>query len=187
MMEPLRKFWAAFRCSVRTTPEALAQDSTVIESPEPPAPANDDEPPPSSMSLTGLTAAPIETTLRAEIRCRCKGLSMPELLDVIRFMDTVLASRDAGPSPLVMMQILDKLDQTYTHSATTAGMVIPVLRAHMHDIPRASFDRALLELERRGRVELVEGDPRGRFVEPLEAIDVHGRGLLYYLRPKGRQ
>lgn len=183
MIEALRTLWQCFFADDRPAP--TAQPSAMRSLPA--AAANDDEPPPSSAPLSGLTAKPILRSLQAEVRSRAKQLTMPELLDVIRFIDATLAARDAAPSPLVMVQILDTLDRVYARSETRAGMAIPVLRAVLGCVPRAAFDRALLEIEARGRVELVEGDPRAPFIEPLEGIDVFERGLLYFVKRKDRR
>lgn len=169
-MDVLGRLWNAFFTDGRPT------------SSDAPQAHDDDAPPSSSAPLSGLTAIPIVKSLRADIYSRLKLLSMPEVVDVIRYVDETLAARNAGPSPLLMMRILDFLDQKYAMSATRAGVVIPVLRAQFGDVPRAAFDRALLELERKGRISLKEGNPRGAFIEPLEGIDDPERGFLYFVQ-----
>jgi hypothetical protein len=183
MIEAFRTFWHCFFSDDRPA----AQVESAARPRLPVAQPQDDDFPPSSIPLSGLTAKPIVSTLQAELGSRAKELTMPELVDVIRFIDATLATRDAAPSPLVVMQILDMLDRVYARSATRVGMAIPVLRAELGDVPRAAFDRALLAIEARGRVELIAGDPRSPFIEPLEGIDVFERGLLYFVKRKDRR
>jgi hypothetical protein len=147
MIQALRIFWESFFSDERPAPSA---ERSADPQPQRIAQANDDEPPPSSAPLSGLTAMPIVRTLQAEVRSRAKMLSMPELCDVLRFVDATLAARESAPSPLVMVQILDTLDRVYARSATRDGMVIPLLRAELAEVPRAAFDRALLAIEARG-------------------------------------
>ena len=128
MIKALRYLWECFFADDRPAPEAEIPAAP----PRPAVPAQDDEPPPSSVPLSGLTAMPIQRTLQAEVRSRAKALTVTELRDVIRFTDAMIAARGAGPSPLVMMRMTDGDSRTtalaaYCAAAALASPELPAL------------------------------------------------------------
>jgi hypothetical protein len=70
---------------------------------------------------------------------------------------------------------------SHLEAARSGGLVpLPALRRALSDVPRESLDRALLEMERAYEIELQIAQDPSRLTDPAAALQVPGRGLLYF-------
>ncbi len=109
-----------------------------------------------------------------------RGLSLPELADVFRYVQRVRASRGDRPSPEFVSRLVAVVSRLYV---TNPGCVpISLVRAHFVSVPRGLIDLALFEAEQRHLLRLETVDLPAPFVEVGAGIP-DARGLLYWIVP----
>ncbi|MDC0742951.1 hypothetical protein [Polyangium mundeleinium] len=114
-----------------------------------------------------------------------RQLRIPELADVLTFAQRVLAARDAAADPEVVSGILAALKRLHPPYKNTSGVPLPILRGALLQVPRATFERALLEAEVQGLVKLVPVAPLAPFVERHASIQDQKPRLLYFCTAPG--
>lgn len=115
-----------------------------------------------------------------EVSDSLRGLSLPELADVFRYVQRVRASRGDRPSPEFVSRLVAVIGRLYP--AYPDRVPIPLVRAHFATVPRGLVEQALFEAETRHLLRLEPVELPAPFVEIGAGIQ-DARGLLYWIVP----
>lgn len=121
----------------------------------------------------------VRSPLREVIDC-LRGLSLPELADVYRYVQRVRASRGDRPSPEFVSRLIAVVSRLYV--AYPDRVPIALVRAHFFSVPRGLVELALFEAEQRDLLRLEIVELPAPFIEVGAGIP-HERGLLYWIVP----
>jgi hypothetical protein len=109
-----------------------------------------------------------------------RGLSLPELADVFRYVQRVRASRGDRPSPEFNSRLVAVIGRLYP--AYPDRVLISLVRAFFATVPRGLVEQALFEAETRHLLRLEPVELPAPFVEIGAGIQ-DARGLLYWIVP----
>ncbi len=147
--------------------------------------------PPEPSGLVQAIAAeprlgPQSRRLRApidEVNEILRKMEIRELGDVLLYAHRLLAARGRVPDPDVISAVLAAMGRLHAAYRNAPGVPLPILRGSLADVPRKTFDEALLEAEARQMVRLIPVSPLTPFIERAAGIHDARRGLLYFCAP----